>query len=85
MLVFIERVRDIGANRRKLTPFGVWVKTMMLQEDMKLYELAEKIEIPYQNITRIIYGEVKDSKHKVTIVNLLAKSEIERAKALEMI
>ncbi len=78
-------MRDIRGNTRKLTPFGVWVKTVMLQEDIKQYELAEKIGIPSQNITRIIYGEVKESKHHSTIVEILAKDESERNKALEMI
>ncbi len=85
LLVFIERVRNIGANKRKPTQFGVWVKTMILQEGISQYELAEQIGVPKQNITRIIYGDVKKSKHHSTIVEILAKDESERNKALEMI
>ncbi len=75
----------IGANKRVLTPFGVWVKTTLLVKNLTQRELAEEIGIPTQNITRITYGEVKDSKHVGTIINILADGdEKETAKAKEI-
>ncbi len=76
----------IGAcYKRKPTPFGMWIKTTLLEEDIKQKDLAKKIGIPSQNITRIIYGEVKESKHTASIIDILAKSDEEKAKALAKI
>ncbi len=65
----------IGANKRVLTPFGVWVKTTLLVKNLTQKELAKEIGIPTQNITRITYGEVKDSKHVDTIIDILADGD----------
>ncbi len=72
-------------KKRKLTPFGVWVKTTAVEKDIKLYELADLVGVPRQNITRILYGDVKESKHNSTIIEILARDENEKIEALQKI
>ncbi len=72
----------IGATTRELTPFGEWVKVALILNNSNQVELAKEIETPFQNVSRLCYGEVKKSGLTRKIIFVLAK-EGEREKYLD--
>lgn len=75
----------MGARKHEPTPFGKWIKSRLVDENLQIKELAEEVGIIPVYVTKIVNGTVKESKHNVVIIDFLARDEEERIKALELI
>ena len=74
---------DLNENRKvkvmrekwKLTPFGIKVKKSLLEKNMTVSELAERIGVKQSYLSQVLYGDKKGYKYLDEICTLL---EIEK-------
>ena len=59
----------------KLTPFGMKVKMRLLEKDMTVSELADRIGVKQSYLSQVLYGDKKGYKYMDQICTIL---EIER-------
>ena len=59
----------------KLTPFGIKVKKSLLEKNMTVSELAERIGVKQSYLSQVLYGDKKGYKYLDEICILL---EIEK-------
>ena len=59
----------------KLTPFGIKVKKSLLEKNMTVSELAERIGVKQSYLSQVLYGDKKGHKYLDEICTLL---EIEK-------
>ncbi len=74
--------RVIRSGAKELTPFGEWVKIALVLNNTKQVDLAKKLGIPNQNVSRLCYGDVKKSSLTTMVINVLAKDENEKEECL---
>ena len=59
----------------KLTPFGMQVKMRLLEKNMTVSELAERIGVKQSYLSQVLYGDKKGYKYMEQICSFL---EIEK-------
>lgn len=62
-------------EKRKITPFGVWVKTQLANRDMTMVELANILCLPKSRITDVTRGE--SMKYAKNIATILCNSKVQ--------
>lgn len=65
---------------KELTPFGKWVKIKLIEKNMTVTELAEKVGTTKHRISEITRGVIPGTRYKDLIVDVLADGEEERKK-----
>lgn len=65
---------------KELTPFGKWVKIKLIEKNMTVTELAEKVGTTKHRISEITRGVIPGNRYKDLIVDVLADGEEERKK-----
>jgi len=55
----------------KLTPFGMQVKMRLLEKDMTVSELAERIGVKQSYLSQVLYGDKKGYKYMNEICMIL--------------
>lgn len=75
----------MGAIKNDLTPFGLWIKTRLLERNMTQSDLAEAVGVRKSYITKIVRGEVITSKYNDDIINILSTDDEEKIQARKLL
>ena len=70
-----NRKVKVMREKWKLTPFGIKVKKSLLEKNMTVSELAERIGVKQSYLSQVLYGDKKGYKYLDEICTLL---EIEK-------
>lgn len=65
---------------KELTEFGKWVMIKLIEKNMTVTELAERVGTTKHRISEITRGVIPGNKYKDSIINELSDSEEERKK-----